>query len=42
MYFEFNGDFYPQEGGTTMGAALAPNYANLFDQFEAKLLNNNH
>ena len=39
MYFQFNGDHYLQIGGTAMGTALAPNYANLFmDKFETKTL----
>ena len=39
MYFEFNGDFYLQVGGTAMDMALAPNYANLFmDKFRTKTL----
>ena len=39
MNFEFNGDHYLQIGGTAMGTALAPNYANLFmDRFETKAL----
>ena len=39
MYFQFNGDHYIQIGGTAMGTALAPNYANLFmDKFETKAL----
>ena len=39
MYFDFNGDHYLQIGGTAMGTALAPNYANLFmDKFETKAL----
>ena len=41
MNFEFNGDHYLQIGGTAMGTALAPNYANLFmDRFETKALEN--
>ena len=41
MNFEFNGDHYLQIGGTAMGTALAPNYANLFmDRFETKALDN--
>ena len=41
MYFEFNGEFYLQTGGTAMGTSLAPNYANLFmDKFETKALAN--
>ena len=39
MYFEFNGDFYLQTGGTAMATSLAPNYAYLFmDKFESKAL----
>ena len=39
MNFEFNGEHYLQIGGTAMGTALAPNYANLFmDRFETKAL----
>ena len=30
MSFSFNGDHYLQAGGTAMGTAAAPNYANLF------------
>ena len=41
MYFEFNGDHYLQVGGTAMGTALAPNYANIFmDMFETRALEN--
>ena len=41
MYFEFNGDHYLQIGGTAMGTALAPNYANIFmDKFETRALEN--
>ena len=41
MYFEFNNEFFLQIGGTAMGAALAPNYANLFmDRFKTKALSN--
>ena len=41
MSFSFNGDHYLQTGGTTMGTATAPNYANLFmDRFETKALAN--
>ena len=41
MYFEFNGDHYLQVGGTAMGTALAPNYANIFmDKFETRALEN--
>ena len=41
MSFTFNGDHYLQIGGTPMGTAVAPNYANLFmDRFETKALNN--
>ena len=41
MYFEFNGDYFLQIGGTAMGTALAPNYANIFiDKFETKSLDN--
>ena len=41
MYFQFNGDHYLQIGGTAMGTALAPNYANLFmDKFKTKALKN--
>ena len=43
MYFEFNGEHYLQIGGTAMGTALAPNYANLFmGKFETKALGNYH
>ena len=39
MNFTFNEDHYLQTGGTAMGTALAPNYANLFmDRFETKAL----
>ena len=39
--FNFNGDHYLQIGGTAMGTAVAPNYANLFmDRFETKALAN--
>ena len=41
MSFNFNGDNYLQNGGTAMGTAAVPNYANLFmDRFETKALNN--
>ena len=41
MHFTFNGDHYLQIGGTAMGTAVAPNYANLFmDRFESKALAN--
>ena len=41
MYFEFNGDHYLQIGGTAMGTALVPNYANIFmDKFETRALEN--
>ena len=41
MSFSFNGDHYLQTGGTAMGTATAPNYANLFmDRFETKALAN--
>ena len=41
MSFSFNGDHYLQIGGTAMGTAVAPNYANLFmDRFETKALEN--
>ena len=41
MSFSFNGDHYLQTGGTAMGTAAAPNYANLFmDRFETKALAN--
>ena len=41
MSFNFNGDHYLQNGGTAMGTAAAPNYANLFmDRFETKALQN--
>ena len=37
----FNGDHYLQTGRTTMGTAVAPNYANIFmDRFETKAHNN--
>ena len=39
MNFTFNEDHYLQTGGTVMGTALAPNYANLFmDRFKTKAL----
>ena len=39
MYFEFNDEFFLQIGGTAMGTAVAPNYANLFmDRFETNAL----
>ena len=39
MNFEFNGEHFLQTGGTAMGIALAPNYANLFmDRFETKVM----
>ena len=39
MNFNFNVDHYLQTGGTAMGTAAAPNYANLFmDRFETKAL----
>ena len=38
--FTFNAHHFLQVGGTAMGTALAPNYANLFmDRFETKALN---
>ena len=41
MSFNFNGDHYLQTGGTAMGTAAAPNYANIFmDRFETKALEN--
>ena len=41
MNFEFNENHYLQVGGTAMGTAVAPNYANLFmDRFETKALSN--
>ena len=41
MYLEFNNKFFLQTGGTAMGTALAPNYANLFmDRFETNVLAN--
>ena len=41
MSFNFNGDHYLQTGGSAMGTAVAPNYANLFmDRFETTALNN--
>ena len=41
MSFSFNGDHYLQIGGTDMGTATAPNYANIFmDRFETKALAN--
>ena len=40
MNFTFNDDHYLQVGGTVMGTAGAPNYANLFmDRFETHALN---
>ena len=37
MSFEVNGEHFLQIGGTAMGTALAPNYANLFmNRFETK------
>ena len=37
--FTFNNHYFPQTGGTAMGTALAPNYANLFmDRFETRAL----
>ena len=39
MNFTFNDQHYLQIGGTAMGTALAPNYANLFmDRFETKAI----
>ena len=39
MNFQFNNEHFLQVGGTAMGTALAPNYANLFmDRFETKAL----
>ena len=35
-YFMFNGDFYLQVSGTSMGSICAPNYANLFVGFFEK------
>ena len=41
MNFELNGNHYLKIGGTAMGTAPAPNYANLFtDRFETKALEN--
>ena len=41
MSFNFNGDYYLQDGGTAMGTAAAPNDANFFmDRFETKALQN--
>ena len=41
MNFTFNEEHYLQVGGTAMGTALAPNYANLFmDRFETNALKN--
>ena len=41
--FMFNDQNYLQTGGTAMGTALAPNYANMFkDRFETKTLGNWH
>ena len=43
MNFEFNGEHYFQIGGTAMGTALAPNYANIFmDRCETRALNGYH
>ena len=43
MNFEFNGEHFLQTGGTAMGTALAPNYANLFmDRFETKAIEGYH
>ena len=41
MNFTFNDQNYLQIGGTAMGTALAPNYANLFmERFKTKALAN--
>ena len=41
MSFEVNNGFFLQIGGTAMGTAVTPNYANLFmDRFETKALEN--
>ena len=43
MNFTFNEEHYLQVGGTAMGTAVAPNYANLFmDRFETKALEKWH
>ena len=43
MNFTFNDQNYLQIGGTAMGTAVAPNYANLFiDRFETRALANWH
>ena len=43
MNFTFNEEHYLQIGGTAMGTAVAPNYANLLmDRFETKSLENWH
>ena len=41
MYFEFNNEFFLQTGGTALGTAMVPNFANLLmDRFETKALAN--
>ena len=43
MNFTFNEEHYLQIGGTAMGTALAPNYANIFmDRFETNAIGTNN